>query len=264
MASKRKFTPADLLKHNDILLAVGIALIIGMLLLPIPAIVLDILLTVNLALAITIMMVTIYTDEPLQYSTFPMILLVSTLFRLGLNISATRLILTHGQAGEVIHAFGNFVVGGNFLVGILIFIILVVINFMVITNGAGRVAEVSARFTLDAMPGKQLSIDADLNAGLIDEKQAKKTAAAHSAGSGFLRDHGRGVQVCQRRRDGWDYDRHRQHRRRPDCRGLPAGNERPGRGPAFYGPHGRGWSGLPDARPDYLRRNRYPGHPGFR
>lgn len=164
---------ARLLKHNDIFLAVAIAFIIGMLLLPLPTFAVDILLTINLALSITIMMVTIYTNEPLQYSTFPIILLVATLFRLGLNVSATRLILTTGDAGQVIHAFGSFVVGGNYFVGILIFIILVIINFIVITNGAGRVAEVAARFTLDAMPGKQLSIDADLNAGIINEAQAK-------------------------------------------------------------------------------------------
>lgn len=170
---KKRFNLSTLLKHNDVFLAIAIALIIGMLLLPVSPLVLDLLLTLNLALAITIMMVTIYTNEPLQYSTFPIILLVATLFRLGLNVSATRLILTHGEAGDVIHAFGSFVVGGNYLVGILIFIILVIINFIVITNGAGRVAEVAARFTLDALPGKQLSIDADLNAGLINEQEAK-------------------------------------------------------------------------------------------
>lgn len=169
----RRLNWKALFRHNDIFLAVGISMIIGMLLLPMPPFVLDILLTLNIALAITIMLVTIYTNEPLQYSTFPIILLVATLFRLGLNVSATRLILTQGEAGEVIHAFGSFVVGGNYLVGILIFAILVIINFIVITSGAGRVAEVAARFTLDAMPGKQLSIDAELNAGLINEQEAK-------------------------------------------------------------------------------------------
>ncbi|MCA9807587.1 MAG: FHIPEP family type III secretion protein, partial [Cyanobacteria bacterium HKST-UBA06] len=138
-----------ILKHKDIMLSVAIALMIGMLVLPIPPMLVDILLTVNLALSVTMMMVTIYTNEPLQYSTFPTILLVATLFRLGMNVSTTRLILTTAQGGEVIEAFGNFVVGGNYLVGVLIFIILVVINFIVITNGAGRVAEVAARFTLD-------------------------------------------------------------------------------------------------------------------
>jgi flagellar biosynthesis protein FlhA len=125
-------------------------------------------------LSVTILLVTLYTQEPLQYSTFPTVLLFATLFRLGLNVSTTRLILLHGEAGQVVHAFGNFVIGGNYVVGMLIFIILIIINFIVITNGAGRVSEVAARFTLDAMPGKQLSIDADLNAGMIDEKEAKR------------------------------------------------------------------------------------------
>lgn len=161
-------------KQTDILLAIAIMTIIAMLLLPMPAFMLDVLLTINIALSITILLVTIYTQEALEYSSFPTILLMSTLFRLGLNVSSTRLILTSGDAGAVIHAFGNFVIGGNYLVGILLFIILVVINFIVITNGAGRVAEVAARFTLDAMPGKQLSIDADLNAGMINEQQARE------------------------------------------------------------------------------------------
>ncbi len=162
-----------LLQHNDILLAVGMVLIVAMMLIPLPSLILDVLLTINIALAVTVMLVTLYTREPLQYSTFPTILLVATLFRLGLNVSSTRLILATGNAGSVIESFGNFVIGGNYVVGLLIFIILVIINFIVITNGAGRVSEVAARFTLDAMPGKQLSIDADLNAGLINEEQAK-------------------------------------------------------------------------------------------
>lgn len=168
----------QLLKHNDVLLAVGIVLVITMMLIPLPPMLLDILLTLNIALSVTILLVTLYTQEPLQYSTFPTILLFSTLFRLGLNVSTTRLILLHGEAGQVVHAFGNFVIGGNYVVGMLIFIILIIINFIVITNGAGRVSEVAARFTLDAMPGKQLSIDADLNAGTIDEKEAKRRRAA--------------------------------------------------------------------------------------
>ncbi|MBK8190621.1 MAG: flagellar biosynthesis protein FlhA [Vampirovibrionales bacterium] len=168
------FNWRSLLRHNDILLAVGLVLIVAMMLIPLPALALDILLTINIALAVTILLVTVYTRETLEYSTFPTILLVSTLFRLGLNVSSTRLILGHGEAGQVIHSFGAFVIGGNYVVGMLIFIILVIINFIVITNGAGRVSEVAARFTLDAMPGKQLSIDADLNAGLIDEASAKK------------------------------------------------------------------------------------------
>lgn len=162
-----------ILRNRDIILPIGVVLIVAMMLIPLPTQILDVLLTINIALAVTILLVAIYTSEPLKYSTFPTILLVATLFRLGLNVSSTRLILLYANAGEVISAFGNFVVGGNYVVGVLIFIILVIINFIVITNGATRVSEVAARFTLDAMPGKQLSIDADLNSGLITEEDAK-------------------------------------------------------------------------------------------
>ena len=125
-----------------------------------------------------ILLVAIYTEEPLQFSVFPSLLLITTLFRLALNVSTSRLILLHGDAGSVVDSFGNFVVGGNLVVGLVVFLILVVIQFVVITNGAGRVAEVAARFTLDAMPGKQMAIDADLNAGLIDEAQARSRRKA--------------------------------------------------------------------------------------
>jgi len=168
-----KFKLSDLSKNNDIILAIVLVLIIGMMIIPLPPFLLDILLTINISLAVVILLVCLYTVEPLQYSSFPTILLIATLFRLGLNVSTTRLILLDGSAGEVISSFGQFVVGGNYVVGVVIFVILVVINFMVITNGAGRVAEVAARFTLDAMPGKQLSIDADLNSGIITEEEAK-------------------------------------------------------------------------------------------
>jgi len=164
---------AFLLKNNDIVLAIGLVTIVGMMVLPIPPGILDFLLTINISMSLVILLVCLYTKEPLDYSTFPTIILISTLFRLGLNVSATRLILLHAEAGNVISAFGQFVVGGNYVVGFVIFIILVIINFMVITGGATRVAEVSARFTLDSMPGKQMSIDADLNSGLITEEQAK-------------------------------------------------------------------------------------------
>lgn len=164
---------AFLLKNNDIVLAVGLVTIIGMMVLPIPPQILDFLLTLNISFAVIILLVCLYTKEPLDYSTFPTILLIATLYRLGLNVSATRLILLHGEAGHVINSFGQFVIGGNYVVGFVIFTILVIINFMVITGGATRVAEVSARFTLDSMPGKQLSIDADLNSGLINEEGAK-------------------------------------------------------------------------------------------
>ena len=165
---------AKILKNDDIILAVGLVVIVCMMIIPLPSFCLDILLTVNISLAVIILLVCLYTQEPLDYSSFPTVLLIATLFRLGLNVSSTRLILLQGEAGNVIHAFGEFVVGGNYIVGFVIFIILVLINFMVITGGATRIAEVSARFTLDKMPGKQLSIDADLNAGIIDEEQAKE------------------------------------------------------------------------------------------
>ena len=164
---------AELLKNNDIVLAIGLVVIVGMMILPLPAVALDILLTLNLAFALVIMLTCLYTKEPLDFSSFPTILLIATLFRLGLNISTTRLILLYGEAGNVINAFGEFVVGGNYVVGGVIFVILVLVNFMVITGGATRISEVSARFTLDSLPGKQLSIDADLNSGLISEDEAK-------------------------------------------------------------------------------------------
>ncbi len=165
---------SKILSNNDIVLAIGLVIIVVMMVIPIPAPMLDLLLTVNISLAVVILLVCLYTQEPLDYSSFPTVLLIATLFRLGLNVSSTRLILLTGQAGNVINSFGQFVVGGNYVVGAVIFCILVLINFMVITGGATRVAEVSARFTLDKMPGKQLSIDADLNSGLINEDQAKE------------------------------------------------------------------------------------------
>ena len=164
----------DILQNNDIVLAIGLVTIVLMMIIPIPAQLLDLLLTLNISLSVLILLVCLYTKEPLDYSSFPTILLIATLFRLGLNVTSTRLILLQANAGSVIESFGQFVIGGNYVVGAVIFIILVIINFMVITGGAGRVAEVSARFTLDAMPGKQLSIDADLNSGLIDEAEAKR------------------------------------------------------------------------------------------
>ncbi|MCL5256765.1 MAG: flagellar biosynthesis protein FlhA [Chloroflexi bacterium] len=183
MAVNSKAQPASsglgrLMQHSDILLAGAVVTIVGMMIIPLPEILLDILITINIATALTILLVSMYIMEPLQFSVFPSLLLIVTLFRLGLNVSATRLILLHASAGQVIASFGNFVVGGNYVVGIVVFMILVVIQFVVITNGAGRVAEVAARFTLDAMPGKQMSIDADLNAGLITEKDARRRRRA--------------------------------------------------------------------------------------
>ena len=163
------------IKNNlDVIVALGVITIVLMIIIPLPKQLIDLLLALNITLSIVIILITMFTTSVLQLSVFPTLLLVTTLFRLALNISSTRLILTEADAGTIITAFGNFVIRGNYVVGIVIFLIIVVIQFMVITNGAGRVAEVSARFTLDAMPGKQMSIDADLNSGMIDEAVAKK------------------------------------------------------------------------------------------
>jgi len=147
---------------------------VGLLVVPVPSWVLDILISFNISGAIIILLMTMHVKRPLEFSVFPSLILVATLFRLALNVSVTRLVLLHGNAGAVIASFGRVVVGGQLVVGLVVFLILVVIQFVVVTNGAGRVAEVAARFTLDAMPGKQMAIDADLNAGLIDRKQAKQ------------------------------------------------------------------------------------------
>lgn len=163
------------LRNNfDVIIASAVISIIAMIILPIPSVLLDILLTLNITLAIIIILLTMFTKEVLEFSVFPSLLLIATLFRLGLNVSSTRLILSQGNAGKMIESFGGFVAGDNYVVGAIIFIIIVIIQFIVITNGAGRVAEVAARFTLDAMPGKQMSIDADLNTGAISDQIAKK------------------------------------------------------------------------------------------
>ena len=162
-----------LLRHTDLLAAVGVVLVVTMLVVPLPPMILDLLITLNISGALTIVVATMYFGKALEFSSFPTLLLLTTMFRLAINVSVTRLILTTGDAGSVVKDFGQFVVGGNVVVGLVIFLILVVIQFVVVTNGAGRVAEVGARFTLDAMPGKQMAIDADLNAGLISDEQAR-------------------------------------------------------------------------------------------
>ena len=174
----------NMFRHLPGLLVIGgVVTVLAIMVLPLPTAMMDIFLAMNIALALTIIITAMYITEPLQLSVFPGMLLLVTLFRLSLNIASTRLILSEAYAGEIIATFGNFVVGGNYVVGFIIFLILVIINFIVITKGSERVAEVSARFTLDAMPGKQMSIDADLNAGLIDERDAKerREKIAHEA-----------------------------------------------------------------------------------
>jgi flagellar biosynthesis protein FlhA len=173
--------PRELLAHakrGDIGLALGVMTILVVLIVPLPAVVLDIFLAISITLSVLILMTSLFIQAPLEFSSFPTLLLIATMLRLSLNLASTRLILGHGHegtsaAGHVIEAFGNFVMGGNFVIGIIVFAILLIVNFIVITKGSGRIAEVAARFTLDAMPGKQMAIDADLSAGLIDDKEAK-------------------------------------------------------------------------------------------
>ncbi|WHY74943.1 flagellar biosynthesis protein FlhA [Fictibacillus enclensis] len=162
------------MKARDMSVLVGVIMIIAMLIIPLPPWLLDFFIIINITLALVIILISMNMQEPLQFSIFPSLLLLVTLFRLGLNVSTTRSILGSGKAGNVVHTFGEFVVGGNILVGIVVFFILVVIQFIVITKGSERVSEVAARFTLDAMPGKQMSIDADLNAGMISDREAKE------------------------------------------------------------------------------------------
>ena len=169
--------------QTDVLLAVGVLMVLMIMIVPLPTGIMDMLLAVNITIGLLILLNSIYVMKPLDFSIFPSLLLLTTLFRLALNVATTRLILLHGQegpaaAGRVIEGFGQFVVGGNTIVGLIIFLILVLINFIVITKGSTRIAEVAARFTLDAMPGKQMAIDADLNAGLLDDAQARKRREA--------------------------------------------------------------------------------------
>ena len=184
-----------LMKHSDMVIPLGLLGTLLVMILPVPAPVMDVLLVTSLTMAIAILLVSVYAGRPLDFSVFPTVLLLSTLFRLSLSVASTRLVLVHGHegtaaAGHIIETFGNFVVGGNYIVGTVVFILLVIINFVVITKGSGRVAEVAARFVLDSLPGKQMSIDAEMNAGLINEEEAQSAAKTRRAGSRLLRSHG--------------------------------------------------------------------------
>ncbi|GAH73991.1 unnamed protein product, partial [marine sediment metagenome] len=163
--------------HSNIILAAGLVTVLATLLIPLPTPLLDMLLACSISLAVAVLIITLSSTEALELSAFPSLLLFVTLFRLSLNVASTRLILLQANAGKIIQTFGHFVAGGSIVVGLVIFLILVVIQFVVITKGAERISEVSARFTLDAMPGKQMAIDADLNAGTITDEQANKRRA---------------------------------------------------------------------------------------
>lgn len=176
--------------HANLSIPILLMMLLGMMILPLPPFLLDAFFTFNIALSIVVLLVSVYSMRPLDFAVFPTILLVATLLRLALNVASTRVVLLEGHeggdaAGKVIQAFGEVVIGGNFAVGLVVFIILIIINFVVVTKGAGRISEVGARFTLDAMPGKQMAIDADLNAGLIDQEEAKKRRADVSAEADF-------------------------------------------------------------------------------
>ena len=180
-----------LLKRGDLALAVGVLTILVVLILPLPPILLDLALAISITLSILILMTALFIHTPLEFSSFPTVLLITTMLRLALNLASTRLILSRGHegtdaAGHVIEAFGNFVMSGNFVIGIIVFTILVIVNFVVITKGSGRIAEVAARFHLDAMPGKQMAIDADLSAGMIDEKEARRRRQTLEDEGGFF------------------------------------------------------------------------------
>lgn len=161
-------------QRKDIMLAILLLAVVFMMVLPLPTVILDVLIAINMTISVVLLMVSVYITSPLQFSVFPVLLLVTTLFRLALAVSTTRMILLQADAGQIVYTFGQFVVGGNLIVGIVIFLIITIVQFLVITKGSERVAEVSARFSLDAMPGKQMSIDGDMRAGVIDMDEARE------------------------------------------------------------------------------------------
>jgi len=191
LAFSRLADLGSLLKRSDLGLAVGVMAILVVLILPLPSLLLDFALAISITFSVLILMTSLFIQAPLEFSAFPTVLLIATMLRLALNLASTRLILARGHegtdaAGHVIQAFGNFVMAGNFIIGIIVFTILVIVNFVVITKGSGRIAEVAARFHLDSMPGKQMAIDADLSAGLIDEKEARRRRKNLEDESGFF------------------------------------------------------------------------------
>ena len=213
-------------------------------------------------------MTALFIQTPLEFSSFPTVLLIATMLRLALNLASTRLILSHGHegtdaAGHVIEAFGNFVMSGNFVIGIIVFTILVIVNFVVITKGSGRIAEVAARFHLDAMPGKQMAIDADLSAGLIDEKEARRRRKTARGRKRLLRRHGRRLQIRARRRHRRPAGRLHQRHRRHDHRHRAAGHDAsPRPAHSYTHAHRRRRPGHADPGADRLDRRRPAGVEG--
>ena len=226
----------------------GVLAILVVLILPLPRLLLDLCLAFSITLSVLILLTALFIEKPLEFSAFPTVLLIATMLRLALNLASTRLILGQGHqgpaaAGHVIEAFGRFIMQGNVVIGVIVFGILVIVNFVVITKGSGRIAEVAARFSLDAMPGKQMAIDADLSAGLIDEASRPRAAALAGGGERLLRRHGRCRQVRARRCRGRAADhRHQPGRRAADRRGADGGlpRARP-RTPTRSSPSATGW-----------------------
>ena len=186
---------------SSISLPIGILILMTMMVIPLPVFLLDVFFTSNILISLIVLMVALQTFKPLDFSSFPTVLLFATVLRLGLNVASTRIVLSQGHtgtdaAGNVIEAFGNFVIGSDYVVGIFVFAILIIINLVVITKGAGRVSEVSARFTLDAMPGKQMAIDADLGAGILSSEEAKEKRQSIEKGSRLLWSNGWSIKVC--------------------------------------------------------------------
>ena len=224
MAISESIGPKPVAKNGrDVGFAIGIIIILAVLFLPIPAFLIDIGLAFSIALSVLILMVALWIQRPLDFSSFPTVLLIATMLRLSLNIATTRMILSQGNigthaAGYVISGFSQLVMSGDFVIGLIVFMILVIVNFIVITKGATRIAEVGARFTLDAIPGKQMSIDADLSAGMINDKEAQLQAPRARGGELVLRLDGRRLEIRARRRhrrpDHHRDQHHRRHRHR--------------------------------------------------
>ncbi len=254
-------------EKGDVAIAISVVFVILIMIIPLNPFLADLFLTVSISLSLLILFIGMYIQRPLDFSVFPSVLLITTLFRLSLNIASTRLILLHGDegsqaAGRLIKAFGTFIVGGNYIVGTVVFLILIIINFVVITKGAGRVAEVAARFTLDAMPGKQMSIDADLNAGLIDDATARKRQGEHRDRSGLLWGDGRCEQVRAGGRHSRHYHRICEYTRR-FCDWCAPKRHAHDRGPErVYHPYHRRGPRQPNTCPPHFDRRRHNCHEG--
>ena len=256
-----------MLKRGDIALAIGVMTILVVLILPLPPMLLDLALAISIILSVLILMTALFIQAPLEFSAFPTVLLIATMLRLALNLASTRLILSHGHegtaaAGHVIEAFGNFVMSGNFVIGIIVFTILVIVNFVVITKGSGRIAEVAARFHLDAMPGKQMAIDADLSAGLIDEDEARRRRKTARGRIRLLRRHGRRLEIRARRRHRRPAGGVHQHHRRHDHRHRAAGHAVRRSRAHLHAAHGRRRAGHAGPGADRLDRRRPAGLQG--